>query len=195
MSADLVIVGSRGHGAIESMLLGSVSAEVVDHATVPVLVARKSTLGRIVLAWDGSDSARGAAEAVRTWPVFRGASVRVVSVADLEIPWWTGFPATGSPEIVPMYVEAAEASRTTHAELARAMAERLREAGLEATGETPEGDAATAIVKAAGEADLVVVGSHGWAGLRRLFLGSVARNVLHHAPCSVLVVRGPASAS
>src|SRR3990172_6753722 len=38
--ADLVIVGSRGHGALEEMLLGSVSAEGVDHAPCPVLEIR-----------------------------------------------------------------------------------------------------------------------------------------------------------
>jgi nucleotide-binding universal stress UspA family protein len=37
------------------------------------------------------------------------------------------------------------------------------------------------------------IGTHGRTGLRRLLLGSVARNVLHHAACSVLVVRAPAS--
>ncbi len=39
MRADLILVGSRGHGTIESMLLGSVSAEVIDHAPVPVLIS------------------------------------------------------------------------------------------------------------------------------------------------------------
>ena len=38
-------------------------------------------------------------------------------------------------------------------------------------------------------ADLVVLGSHGRTGLRRLLMGSVARNVLLHADCSVLVAR------
>ena len=46
--ADLVIVGSRGNGTIASLLLGSVSGEVVDHAPCPVLVARTRTLSRIV---------------------------------------------------------------------------------------------------------------------------------------------------
>jgi len=50
------------------------------------------------------------------------------------------------------------------------------------------GDAATEIIEAAGEAaaGLIVMGTHGRTGLTRLFLGSVARNVMHHAHCSVL---------
>ncbi len=46
-------------------------------------------------------------------------------------------------------------------------------------------------VAEATQAGLVVVGTHGRTGLARLLLGSVARNVLHHAPCSVLVVHAP----
>lgn len=37
--------------------------------------------------------------------------------------------------------------------------------------------------------DLIVLGTHGRTGLKRLFLGSVAEKVIRHAPCSVLVVR------
>ena len=40
-------------------------------------------------------------------------------------------------------------------------------------------------------ADLIVVGSHGFGFWNRLLLGSVSNAVLHHAPCSVLVVRSP----
>jgi universal stress protein A len=39
-------------------------------------------------------------------------------------------------------------------------------------------------------ADLIVMGTHGRSGLKRLMLGSVAENVLRHAPCPVLTVRG-----
>lgn len=191
IGADLVVVGSRGHGTIESMVLGSVSSEVVDHAPAPVLVARRATIGRVVLAWDGSDSSRLAADMVRTLPMFQRAEVRVVSVADVQIPWWTGFPAVATPEVVPMYVEASEASRRHHAELAQAMAAELSAAGIAATAATPQGDAATEIIAAAAawDADLIVLGTHGRTGLRRFVLGSVARNVLHHAHTSVLVAR------
>ena len=54
------------------------------------------------------------------------------------------------------------------------------------------GTPAAEIVKAATEwpADVVVIGSHGRAGVLRALLGSVAEAVLRHAPCPVLVVRG-----
>ena len=41
--------------------------------------------------------------------------------------------------------------------------------------------------------DLIVVGSHGHRGFRRLLLGSVAESTVRHAHCSVLVVHGPPS--
>jgi nucleotide-binding universal stress UspA family protein len=118
--------------------------------------------------------------------------VRVVSVADIEIPWWSGFPEAGSPEVMPIYVDAANASRKQHDELAREMTAQLHSAGFTAEADRRDGDAATEILAAANasRADLIVMGTHGRTGLRRLILGSVVRNVLQHATCSVLVVRG-----
>ena len=191
MRADLIVVGSRGHGTIESMLLGSVSAEVIDQAPAPVLVARGSRIERVVLGWDGSSYASLAADLLRTWPIFAGSAVRVVSVADVEVPWWTGFPEGGSLELMPIYHEAANASRSQHDQLARDMTAELQGAGLSAEADRREGDAATEILAAASasDADLIVIGTHGRTGFPRLVLGSVARNVLQHATCSVLIVR------
>jgi nucleotide-binding universal stress UspA family protein len=191
MRADLIVVGSRGHGRIESMLLGSVSAELIDHAPTPVLVARGRGIGRVVLAFDGSPCAARAAELLCRWPIFAGSSVRVVSVADVEVPWWTGFPESGSLELMSIYLEAADASRRQHDQLAREMTAELQAAGLNAEADRREGDAATQILAAASAAktDLIVMGTHGRTGLAPLLIGSVARNVLQHATCSVLVAR------
>ena len=72
MEADLVVVGSRGHGTIATMLLGSTASEVVDHAPCPVLVARRSHLAPLVFADDGSRSARHAETVFAEWPILAG---------------------------------------------------------------------------------------------------------------------------
>jgi nucleotide-binding universal stress UspA family protein len=162
LSADLVLIGHRGHGAWDSLLLGSVAAEVVDHAPCPVLVARGERLGAVVFADDGSTYARAAEGALLNWPIFGGLPITVVTVAEAD------------------------------ARADEAAAGRLCEAGLDARSEVRGGDPAHQIIAAATahEAGLIVLGTRGQTGLRRIILGSVARKVLLHAPCSVLVIRG-----
>jgi nucleotide-binding universal stress UspA family protein len=76
-------------------------------------------------------------------------------------------------------------------QLTRQARERIAAPGLSVETATSEGDPRTAIVDAADEwqADLIVVGSHGRTGLKRLVMGSVAQAVVAHAHCSVEVVR------
>jgi nucleotide-binding universal stress UspA family protein len=186
---DLVVVGSRGHGTLETMLVGSVAAEVVDRAPMPVLVARRDSLRTVIFAWDGSVGAEHAADFMTTSGIFGGSTIHVLSVADVDPLRWVDRSMLGDDLTAMEYAEAAEPSRRQHEEMARQMAERLAEAGLQAVPRQEDGDPATRIVGAAeaSAADLVVVGTHGRTGLSRLLLGSVARNVLLHAGCSVLV--------
>jgi len=78
-----------------------------------------------------------------------------------------------------------------HKVIAEAAADRLRKASLTVDARMVVGDPRAALLDAAGSehVDLVVVGSHGRTGIKRLLLGSVATHVVTHAPCSVLVVR------
>ncbi|MEX2183915.1 MAG: universal stress protein [Chloroflexota bacterium] len=176
-TADLAVVGNRGHGRIESMLLGSVSGEVVDRAHCSVLVVRGERADRIVVAVDGSAGAREVPRFLCASEAFEGSSALVISVSRGKSPW-------------PPNLDLGAARAATRA------ADHLRRCGVPAEREVLVGEPAAAIVERAtsAAADLVAVGARGLSRLRRLWLGSVARNVVVYAPCSVLIVRRPSGA-
>lgn len=196
MVADLVVVGSRGHGQIASLVLGSVSAEIVDRAPCPVLVARRPALERVVFAADGSPSSSAAEKLLADWPLFAGQPIRVVSVVDVAEPWRSGIAPTMYEQALGAFERDLEKARTEHQRIADASVARLRAAGREAQSDVRTGDAPAEIVAAARgwNADLIVMGSRGRSGLTRLLLGSVARDVLHGSEASVLIAREPTSA-
>src|SRR5699024_148939 len=98
--ADLIVVGSRGHGRVAALILGSVSSEVVDHAARPVLVARQAEAREVVFATDGSDAAAHVGSILATWPIFDRVPIHVVSVADVDQPWHTGVAPTMYRQVV-----------------------------------------------------------------------------------------------
>jgi nucleotide-binding universal stress UspA family protein len=142
---------------------------------------------KILLAVDGSEYSAAAVEAVaaRPWP--SGTTVRVLSAVEMVVtPGTELWFDTGSQ------LERARQELTKHTDqLTAGVAEKLRAAGLTAETTVRDGDPRSVIVDEAEEwdADLIVVGSHGYTGLKRWLLGSVAQSVVSHAPCSVEVVR------
>ncbi len=188
--ADLVIGGSRGHGTISRLLLGSVSAEVVDHGPCPVLVSRTQSISRAVFATDGSDPSAAAETVLSNWPIFEGLPIHVVSVADVVAPWHTGIAPTMYREVIKAQAQDLDEARVEHTRIAEETTARLRARGRQAEAAIRTGDAAAEIIAAVADvgADLVVMGSRGRTGLASVVLGSVARNVLHGSTASVLVV-------
>jgi nucleotide-binding universal stress UspA family protein len=192
MGADLIVLGARGRGVVERVLLGSVSAEVVDWAHCAVLVARQEWTRRILIGTDGSDEANAAVGFVCDSGLFTGAEVSVVEAVDIDANWWSGFAAGGGYIPTTGFGSVVDDARRRAADTTTSAVDRLRTAGLSATAVVREGPAATAVVdQAAGwGADLVVVGTRGHGLLKRMLLGSTARSVLHHAGMSVLITRG-----
>ena len=151
-------------------------------------MARKTTIGRVILGTDGSAFARIAEDIVASWPMFEGASIDVTSVAG--IPWAASY-AFGA--YVPPDAAADEATLdiAEHGRICNEAIKRLQATGRSASPLVAQGDAATELIRTARDtdADAIVVGTHGRSGISRAVFGSVARNVMLHAPCSVLVVR------
>jgi nucleotide-binding universal stress UspA family protein len=186
--ADLVVLGSRGHGAVGSAFLGSVSAGVVDNAPCPVLVARKPSVGAIVIGVDGEAPAAAALDYLIAQPIFPTAPVTVVGAQRVEIPA-SAFAMGGIP------VAAVDVVDETAHVVATAVDEavgRLHAAGRAARPWVADGAPSVVLIDAAraSGAELIVVGTHGHRGVERVLLGSVARSVLFESHGSVLVVRG-----
>jgi nucleotide-binding universal stress UspA family protein len=172
------------------MLLGSVAAEVAAHAPCPVLVARDGSVSRLLVAADGSPNARMIPELIGSWNAFRDIPADVVTVVPKDPPGFELMVALytlGDERLDEQRREEALAAERTANETAARMTER----SMPATAHVRTGDPANELLHAAAErgADLIVTGSRGLGGLERLVLGSVARNVLIHAPSSVLIVR------
>lgn len=177
-SADMVVLGSRGRGGLAGLLLGSVSSQVAAHGHGVVVVVR----GRwrpvpgyaprpVVVGTDGS-----------------GASQRAVAFAFAE----------AALRDVPLLAVCALADSPGILGGARLLEADFEEMLVKCEGEHPEvvvrrqvaqGAPRSALLDAASEAQLLVVGARGRGGLRGMMLGSVSLALLHHAPCPVAVVR------
>ena len=192
--ADLVVIGSRGRGPLTSMLLGSVSAEVVEHAPCSVLVARGNRIARLLVATDGSAVARMIPDVLGQLGVFGGLPAEALSVSPL--PERT-FELLADVYTLGAYdfTEERQELLDRHRGFADELARRLVDHHIPATSSVAEGDATHEIVEAARRrgSDLIVTGTRGLRGVERALLGSVARNVLIHAHCSVMVTRGKRS--
>jgi nucleotide-binding universal stress UspA family protein len=187
------VIGSRGRGVWRSMVLGSVSAEVVDHAPCPVLVVRGPSITPVLFADDGSDGARRAEAVLARWPFAEGSRLDVLTVVrpHHETATLPPLPADAPPEFVNDSLDAIDATYAEAKHIAEAAAARLGRGGIETRADVAGGDPAEAIIDIASErgSGLIVMGTRGHGGIKGLLLGSVARNVLLHAHCSVLIVR------
>ena len=190
--ADLLVVGSRGHGGFVGLLLGSVSHWSVNHAPCPVAVIPPAwegdRSGRIVVGVDGSAPSYEALHWAVDEAARRGSALDVVHAYGYQQLIAPFGPVTGGD---PDQVRA-----TSLAMLEQMMADALQRTDGEprAVELIPvAAGSAEALLEVSAGADLLVVGSRGRGGFRRLLLGSVSQQCVHHTPCPVVVVRPSAA--
>jgi len=192
--ASAIVVGTRGHGPLGRLVLGSVSRGVARRAVCPTLVVRgrPRRVNRFLVGLDGSANARRAIAFMARLRPPRGGRVTLVRALETVRP--------PSLALLPASVRV-----TLDRELARVRAQQLRSARREL-------QAATASLKRKGwrvrsqirwgrpvdellaagraaHAHIVVVGARGAGGLAKLLLGSVAEGILSSSRTSVLIVR------
>jgi len=149
---------------------------------------------KILLAIDGSESARVAVDLLISFPFPRDSEVIGLTVIEADIFGEEGVEQLGDAQ----QAELRTAEKSIWDEQERLLKDellRLREAGWAGSDELRAGHPAEVIIQVAEKfaIDLIIVGSHGRTGIRRFLLGSVSDYVLEHAPCSVLIVKKPAA--
>lgn len=182
-ASDLIVMGLKGAQQSPAALMGSTTARLIGFSPMAVLVVPEhAALGfaKILTPVDGSRySRRAAAEAVRLCVSLGG---ELLALAVLDAP--PGF-AQDMPDV------AADLTAKLR-EVTGAVQHQAQTQGVRCQTVVLPGPAYRVITEEARRtgAGLVVMGSHGRTGLKRLLMGSVTERVLGHAPCPVLVVKG-----
>jgi nucleotide-binding universal stress UspA family protein len=180
---DLIVMATHGRGGFKRLLMGSVTESVIRRSEIPVLVTRPGTpvrsWNRLVVALDGSPRSEQILEDVVPLARRLKASVDVVQSAMLPI------TMSGIGDIPGVQIHE---DPTPYLERVKS---RLATEAVEAKVAALEGRAGAEILRYVEErgASLLCMTTHGRTGLSRALMGSIADELIRHAPCPVLLRR------
>lgn len=148
---------------------------------------------KILLATDGTKHGTAAAEMLMKLCLGAGDQVHLISVVDMAVPLSIDIYGGYLPDTTELEKSAKENAAKVIAETTELLRGHFGDKGPVITGDVLFGSPDSRIVETAESmgSDLIVMGSHGYKRWERLLLGSVSNSVVHHAHCSVLVVRTP----
>ncbi|EQD87445.1 universal stress protein [Saccharopolyspora erythraea] len=193
--SGLLVLGPPGLSRTRRVLLGSASAELVRTAPAPVVVVRgerehqraaqdPAHFERVVVGVDGSACSVRAIEFAHEFASRHQAGL-------LALLAWNQLPTDAIPAASGWAMDWGDITRACQRELSESLAgyrERYPEVSVHREVATSQ-PAAEALLTAAENADLLIVGTHGRGTFRATLLGSVSHAVVHYAPCPVAVVR------
>lgn len=190
--ADLLVVGSRGRGAVRSALLGSVALHCITHAQCPVAVVHAAgqqveTPSGVVVGVDGSETSRAALRAGLLEAARLDTDVEVVAAYLISDYWPTAYPIALAPLIdvdEEVRKRADQVVQAVVGELSEELGARMPKLRLEVI----EGSTVDVLVGRGQSAQLLVLGTRGHGSIRGLLLGSVALRAAMHSSCPVLLV-------
>lgn len=148
---------------------------------------------KILFATDGTKHSEAALEIVAQLNLGTSGEIKIITVVDMAVPLTVDVYAGYLSSTAEIEKAAREHAFKILEETKTRLASRFENQNASITAEVLFGSPESRIVETAEQmhAELIVVGSHGYNRWERLLLGSVSDSVVHHAPCSVLVVRTP----
>jgi nucleotide-binding universal stress UspA family protein len=182
LNCDLIVVGTRGGNTARAAIMGSTAARVIGLSSVYVLAVPTNSsidFDRILVAVDGSKSSERATAVSFQLQRSYGSGIVVLSVADIPSHLY-GLDASVAKNMLKEAADVLEPVQSKSIQDAVQIEALLRE------GSPADIINQTAIEKRIG---LIIIGSHGRTGLKRLLMGSVAESVIVQAPCPVLITR------
>ncbi|KAB1503209.1 universal stress protein [Corynebacterium sp. 320] len=190
-TAEMIVMGSRGLGGLSGLVMGSVSAAVVSHASCPVVVVRKDNelteankYGPVVVGVDGSDVSRQALAIA-----FKEADARKTTLRAIHS-WQETQVHTSYVGVVESQSKLDSVIKQHQDMLSEELEGLLKQYPNVEVEEIVERERPIhALKEAATDAQLLITGSHGRGGFRGMLLGSTSRALLQYSPCPMMVVR------
>jgi nucleotide-binding universal stress UspA family protein len=191
----MIVMATHGYGGLKRWALGSITDKVIHAASVPVFVvraaipARAPALKRIMVPLDGSALARQALPHALDLARPARAELLLIQAIAGTIEAYPGFPTRGRP--IPQLADVLEVLRDQATSELNTQADALRARDVAVKTAIVNGHAAEVLVDEADwhRVDLIVMATHGYSGLKRWALGSVADKVLHATTTPLLLVR------
>jgi nucleotide-binding universal stress UspA family protein len=194
VGADMVLITTHGHTGVSRMWLGSVADALVRMTTLPLLVVHPAQGGHVpddvfefkhvMVPLDGSNLSATILGPAADLARASGARITLVHVVSSS--------AVLGARIFPLLPDDLSPAMAKAREYLETLADELREDGLQVDIHVEEHEAPGRAIAALADklgADVIALATHGYGGLKRALLGSVADKVLRSSPQPLLVQR------
>jgi nucleotide-binding universal stress UspA family protein len=193
LSSDLIIMCAHGSSEVHDFLVGNIAQQVIARGKTPLLLLRPDRCGdspvinRILVALDGMDEHENGLPLVAHLAAVFSASLCLVQVIP-TMATLSGYQSASGrllPSSTSIVLELAESDAERH------LAEHVSEwqaAGLQVEAEVRRGEPAPQVIAAAQDFDLIVIGTHGKAGMKAFWSGSVAAKIITRTQLPILLI-------